>query len=238
MIRYGNPNAIRLRNLLRRIGVLWVLKRLRRRFGNYEDAFETRLVAAIREGECVWDVGANVGYYTSRCAAAVGASGRVVAFEPSPPNRQRLMTAVAALDQVQVRAEALGKGEGVAILTQGSDTLGATSRIGHEIIGSESYPIAVATGDRLVADGEVPPPNIIKIDVEGFELDVLRGLSDVLLSPDLHTIGIEVHFLILAQTGNGHAPSGIEAILRSAGFQCTWADSSHLIAARAKTASQ
>jgi hypothetical protein len=74
---------------------------------------------------------------------------------------------------------------------------------------------------------------VVKLDVEGFELDVLRGLGALLRSPELRTLGIEVHFGILQERGIGDAPRRLERLLCEAGFRCAWTDPSHVIASRA-----
>src|SRR5258708_3134438 len=76
------------RSLLRRSGLVPVLNRVRSvwRTG-YEDVFSRSLLAEIRSVDCVWDVGANVGYYSQRMAPL---PPRVVAFEPVPETFSRL----------------------------------------------------------------------------------------------------------------------------------------------------
>ena len=50
----------------------------------YEESVRTAMFACIRPGDCVWDVGANIGLYSELFAAAVGPAGKVISFEPSP----------------------------------------------------------------------------------------------------------------------------------------------------------
>ena len=55
------------------------------RYGRgYEESFRAAMFSCIRPGDCVWDVGANVGLYSELFAAAVGSAGKVISFEPSP----------------------------------------------------------------------------------------------------------------------------------------------------------
>lgn len=84
----------------------------------------------------------------------------------------------------------------------------------------------------MLDSGEVLPPNVIKIDVEGFEYEVIEGLSAYLSSPTVKSIGIEVHFGILEERGLSQAPRWIERLLNGKGFVVTWADPSHIIATR------
>lgn len=73
---------------------------------------------------------------------------------------------------------------------------------------------------------------MVKIDVEGFELDVLKGMSGLLADPALRAIFVEVHFLALANRGLHTAPADMIALLRAAGFEIQWIDPSHFGATR------
>jgi FkbM family methyltransferase len=226
----AHPLAVRLRNIGRIAGVnRWVAAIL---VGSgYESSFERAVVASVKRGDCVWDVGANVGLYTRKLLDATGAEGRVYAFEPSSVNRVRLEAAVGEPANVVVVPLALGGRDGTMKFEQGDDALGATSRLLDASQGG--IDVRVARGDSLVAANEVSAPNVIKIDVEGFELDVLHGLGGLLHSSELHALCIEVHFGILHERGVADAPRRLEGLLCEAGFRCAWTDPSHLIASRA-----
>jgi len=222
-----------LRNLGRALGLNRLLASLLVG-GNYEDQFQVAMLGAIRQGEVVWDVGANVGLYSKKFSDIVGSSGKVFAYEPSPANLQRLNKAVASLANVTVVPVALGEREDVVVLEQGNDPLGATSRIVDKT-GSESerqVEIQLSTGDRLVSSGAVAIPNVIKIDTEGFELDVLLGLRQTLQEKCLRMLCVEMHFGLLQERGLSNAPSDIEKLLVSSGFSLAWPDASHIVATR------
>ncbi len=202
----------------------------------YERRFRTTMFASIGSGCCVWDVGANVGLYSTQFARIAGPNGRVFAFEPSPSNLNRLRAAVASLKNVTVVPIALGERDGVAALEQGTDSLGATSAVVAATDGGMGTAIRVrlASGDRLIASGEIAVPHVIKIDTEGSELDVLHGLEQTLLHRDLRLLCIEVHFGLLDARGLKNAPSEIERLLTVAGFSLEWPDASHVVATRVK----
>lgn len=222
--------------LLRDAGRMLGINRLiaAARGGGYEDAFQKAMLAAVRPGDTVWDIGANVGFYTTKFSALVGAAGRVVAFEPSPDNLRRLHEFIVGKNNVTVLPIALGEREARVRLEQGCDSLGATSRIidGPALRLGNSVEIPVASGDQVIASGNAPLPNVIKIDTEGFELDVLCGLRHALPRRELRILCIEVHFSLLKDRGLSNAPSDIEAMLASAGFAVEWPDSSHIVATR------
>lgn len=223
--------AIWLRSVGRRLGVNRLVGVYLSRHG-YEKRFRDEMLSAIREGDCVWDVGANVGLYTQIFAKSVGACGKVCAFEPVPRNLTALGGAVLSLANVEVFPIALGENPGTVLIQVGDDPIGATSRIVNASADCAVVNVQMATGDALVESTEAQAPNVIKIDTEGFELDVLKGMQRLLLSPILRTLCIEVHFGLLAQRGLADAPAKIEAILEDAGFSCSWVDYSHVVATR------
>lgn len=227
-----HPLTVKLRNVARAAGLTSRIAPLLAGRG-YETAFEEATLACVRPGDVVWDVGANVGLYTVKFAAHVGGEGQVFAFEPSPANQERLAGAVAALPNVRVLPLALGDRDGAMRFAQGDDALGATSRLLDAAAKEEGIEVRVARGDSLVRAGEVPAPNVVKADTEGFELDVLLGLGDVLRSPALRALCIEVHFGLMNERGVPDGPRRIERMLADAGFRRRWTDPSHLVAARA-----
>lgn len=95
--------------------------------------------------------------------------------------------------------------------------------------------VDIRTGQGLIQGGEAMVPNAIKIDVEGFELEVLQGLGTHLAAPALRAIGVEVHFGILQERGMADAPQRIEQLLARNGFRVQWPDNSHLLALRPVT---
>jgi FkbM family methyltransferase len=228
----SSPIAIRLRSIARSLGITRTLGRL---FApkNYEDRFGVALLSGINAGDHIWDVGANIGLYSLQLADKAGMEGRVFSFEPSPSNVLRLKKAVARHSNIHVIDLALADRNGAMKFRQGEDELGATSRLVEG--GAETGAIVeVVTGDSLVAQGRVKAPNVIKIDTEGFELDVLRGMTATLAQSTLRLIGVEVHFGLLAERGMADAPQEIEKMLKLHGFRCEWVDASHLIAKRHK----
>ena len=193
------------------------------------------MTATIRPGDTVWDVGANVGLYSKLFSDLAGPAGHVVAWEPSPVNLCRLREAVSACGNVTVNPVALGEREGTVELHQGQDDLGASSRIFERHQRGrwpEAVSVQVVCGDRLVSSGTVSVPNVIKIDTEGFELDVLRGLSRTLQDPAVRAVCVELHFGILHERQLPGAPADIEKLLVGSGFTVAWSDSSHIVATR------
>jgi FkbM family methyltransferase len=155
----------------------------------------------------VWDVGAHVGYHALAFASMIGPLGQVVAFEPNPYNAERLQMNLEnnrdLAERVICANYALSNADGEApfILCEevdngrssGSHLAGAIVPADQTVYESFRHTIALtARGDTLVQAGRVPAPSIIKIDVEGAEVQVLEGIVGILctLKP---TLLIEVH---------------------------------------------
>ncbi len=90
-----NSFQIKLRTLARKSGLIRVVNRMRPA-RPYEYRFHQALVAAVREGDVVWDVGANVGPYTELFCQWTGPGGLVVAFEPGMESLAKIPSAFPA----------------------------------------------------------------------------------------------------------------------------------------------
>lgn len=167
---------------------------------------------AIRPDDVVWDVGANVGTY-SVVGALIARDGSVVAFEPHPDNARRIDENVALNELQNVRIEqlALGDENGSARLHLHGDQAGGGQ---HSLVDTsdEGVEIDLVRGETFVREGG-PKPNVLKIDVEGAELDVLDGMASLLAAEGCRTLFIEVHH------GHGVSNEEVEARLRAAAFE-------------------
>ena len=195
------------------------------------------MFAHIRPGDVVWDVGANHGYYTTRFADAVGESGTVVAFEPDRAIFESLTKSVGVRKNVHLENSALGDSDGKADFYVSADgrtrlrrvPLGCYKR--QRQLKSVSQ-VSVVKGDTYRNAHPDLAPNRIKIDVEGFEDQVLLGLSETLKSSQLLSVFMEVHFTFLREKGAPDAPAKIIALLKAKKFQTKWASPCHVVASR------
>jgi FkbM family methyltransferase len=164
---------------------------------SYEPEVWKRVMDEARLGDVVVDVGANIGLYTIALAKRVGDGGKVHAFEPDPANF-RALDRHCHLNQVTARIVAH------QVAVAGADARvafesgrGAESRI------SRGAPVSEVDGVRLDSVFAGNHIDILKIDVEGFEEEVLKGasalLSDRLKGP--RVIFIEVHPFAWGQFG-------------------------------------
>jgi FkbM family methyltransferase len=199
--------------------------------GGYEEKYDTQFKAKLVKGDCVWDVGANVGYYTRMFSSCVGDTGIVYAFEPSPTNFLRLSDECAALKNARLLQFGLGCENGRLFFQQGVDALGATSRVVDSSVNGATV-IEIRAAASLISNDGVLTPNAVKIDVEGFEYEVLQGFGEQLSAPSLRAVGIEVHFSILKSRGMTHTPNQIVSLLEQHGFTVSWPDMSHILASR------
>jgi len=127
------------------------------------------------------DIGANEGFYTVFAAQRIGPRGVVVAVEPSPREYARLENNVSinGFSNVSVVKQALGARRGKAVLHvanpehNGQNTLGDFGHAG--VTAVDHVKIDVIDLDSLVQEQRLSRVDIIKIDVEGAELEVLRG---------------------------------------------------------------
>ena len=228
-----NPAIIGLRNVARKTGVIQCINQFLPRKKNYEQAFDTAMFGAIKPGDVIWDVGANVGYYTRKFSDSVGSAGQVFAFEPFPATAARLRAELTGVKTVTVLPVALGAETGTVSMREGDDEFGATNRIVAQGAGESRVTcVDIATGDSIFSRGLAAAPAIIKIDTEGFELEVLNGMQEILNRATLRAVFIEVHFGILAERGLSAAPGRIERLLSEKGFRNRWLDLSHLAAYR------
>ncbi len=224
-----------LRGVARRLGVSKLIRALRR--ASYEERFQERILKVVRAGDTVWDVGANVGYYTERFVVRVGRRGRVIAIEPNPSAVNELRTAFSSTENVVIVPMGLGKCDGSICFDSGPQPHSTIGRImtEGEVAAGGLLEVEIARGDSLIAEGKAPRPNVVKIDTEGYELEVLEGLQEAFSSEALRAIGVEVHFGRLSERGLKQAPAQIESSLLRAGFSVTWPDPSHLLAIRAES---
>jgi FkbM family methyltransferase len=126
-------------------------------------------------GGVFYDVGASVGYISMEMAAMLNPGGCVIAFEPQPALAS--IVAVSArlnrFDHLRVFQVMLGDHAGEEALHVGSHSIHA-SAIAREA-GSSRLQCRMITLDALVSSGAIPPPTVIKIDVEGAEREVVSG---------------------------------------------------------------
>lgn len=144
--------------------------------GTFEPHTQHLFVSNVRRGDVVWDVGANVGFFTLLASRLVTSTGRVVAFEPLPRNLDLLRRHL-ELNQasnVQVLAVALTERPGTVRFAEGQNHF--TGRLRED----GALEVEAMSGDDLWARGAIPPPSLVKMDIEGGESAALAGCDELL----------------------------------------------------------
>jgi FkbM family methyltransferase len=172
-------------------------------YGRFSPELITLIKAIVRPGASVVDVGAQLGYVTAHLADLVGPEGSVQSFEPDPNAIAQLRATVRANhhEWVKILPIALGASDG-EIDFYVSPTLGWSTAVpGTHRQGLTTVRVPVTTLDKL-ADAKMirRPVQFVKIDVEGFEVEVLEGMK-ALLEQDRPCVLAEVNPVLLKPNG-------------------------------------
>ena len=142
------------------------------------------LRAMLSAGVAFYDVGANVGFFTIIAARLLGPAGRIFCFEPLPENYRQIRhnAMLNSFTNIEIIGTALGSFDGEASFwTSAEPTWGklvSTGKVPDKMTGEIKVPVRRLDG--IVAESRLPPPDAIKIDVEGAEVDVLLGATETL----------------------------------------------------------
>ena len=192
--------------------------------GSYEE-FETEtLKKIIKKNDIVLDVGANIGYFTLLFAKLVGENGKVYAFEPEPTN----------FDLLKKNFETNGYKNVILVRKALSDKTGKTKLFlsnknagEHMMVGTKenrhSIEIEMITGDDYFRDfsGQI---NFIKMDIQGAEIDALRGMSSLLQK--MNEIKIMIEFAPKWLKNFGNDPLELLSLLNEYDFKLSEIDRS------------
>ncbi len=137
----------------------------------HEQYTEAFFRLALFPGSRVYDIGANIGYFTRIASKIVGNHGHVHAFEPMPSAIRLLQKNIADLRNVAIHALAVSDSNGSARFVVRAT--GDTSSLGEAESGSQQIEVATTRLDDHCRLTE--RIDLIKVDVEGYELEVLRG---------------------------------------------------------------
>jgi FkbM family methyltransferase len=170
--------------------------------GTWQPSIQAALGILIREGATFYDVGANVGFFSVIGARLAGPAGKVVCFEPVPDNFRQIRhnAMLNGFSNIEVVETALGSVNGERpFWTSAEPTWGklaSTAKVPDKLTGE--IKVAVKRLDGILASTDLRSPQVIKIDVEGAEVDVLSGALETLracrprLLIELHGTNAEV----------------------------------------------
>ena len=151
--------------------------------GTYEVPIQNIFTQHLKAGDVFYDIGANVGFFSIIAAKLVGETGKIYAFEPGRENAMSIAhnAALNNFDSIEVIEKAVSdtSGEGQLLLAKYSG--------GHALATADAPPdlagevtVELVSIDDLVAQNKIAPPNFVKVDVEGAELDVLKGMTQTI----------------------------------------------------------
>ncbi|MEO0292886.1 MAG: FkbM family methyltransferase [candidate division WOR-3 bacterium] len=175
------------------------------------------LLEFLNEGDVAYDVGANIGLYTILMAKEVGSIGKIIAFEPDSKNFEALRRnlEVNSLNNVKPIKVALGDkvSEG-SLYIKKRVGIGAVSLLQNEESDFRNT-TKIFPGDFIVERKKIPLPKAIKIDVEGYEYLVLKGLKKTLSNNSCKLVCCEIHSNL---TPAGITKENILNLIKSYGF--------------------
>lgn len=155
------------------------------RLGTYEAAIQRCIADNLGPADVFVDIGANVGFFSLIAARRVGPDGRVYAFEPVAENAASIVRSsrLNGMSNVDVYAEAVGA------RTYRTELILA-QHIGGAMLASAGTPpdfagsvqVDVVSLDDVIGTRKLRRPTLVKIDVEGAEMDVLQGMRRTLCS--------------------------------------------------------
>jgi FkbM family methyltransferase len=180
----------------------------------------------IRAGMVVYDIGANCGQMSLMFARLVGERGRVLSFEPAPPQYELLERNV-ALNHLDARvrpqrlALAAAAGRAQFLCDENAPTQGKLTHVEPSYRPGNPRTIDVETVslDDLIARSDERPPDVLKIDVEGAGAEVLRGARHT-LATTAPAVYIELH--------GPEEQAGVRDYLQGAGYRLFREDGSEV----------
>lgn len=179
--------------------------------GTAEPLTQEALQRCVKEGSIVYDIGANVGFFALISARLTGPAGHVYAFEPVPECAAlvRHNAALNAFSNITLLECAVfsagGRGELALAPERTMASLTSTGARRDTIAVIEVDMISI---DELVAQRKLPPPDVVKMDIEGAEVEALRGMARTL----------KVHGpALVCETHGTH--EGVAALLDELGYR-------------------
>lgn len=173
----------------------------------------TRLVKAVlNEGMIVIDIGSNIGYYVLLESKQVGASGKIMAVEPAPSNVRLLKRNLEANDctNVTIIECAIGAELGTAYLqmSEMSNRHSLFAPYGGAVTTAQ---VSLSTVDHIVDSYGLDSVDLIRMDVEGYEISVVKGMQRTLEELRPHLL-MELHPHIVGTGPILHCLHGLRAM--------------------------
>jgi FkbM family methyltransferase len=194
--------------------------------GEVEPEVQAVLQKYLRAGMTVYDVGANIGFFSLLAARLVDATGRVIAFEADPEIAARLREHVTRNDSAHISVEekAVWSSAAPVFFARADASISPDRGLGHVVAGAAETAHGTIRVETVVLDefaAAVGRPDFIKCDVEGAEVEVFRGAQKLLMEKK-PIILCEMH-------GEGKRQALLEEFGR-AGYRCESCGVNHVLA--------
>lgn len=176
--------------------------------GTYELYMQKAFAEFIRPGLVVYDVGAHAGYHSLLCALLTGPTGQGFAFEPHPLNRESIQRQIAVNPDLNMTLLPYALSDSCAEVHLNCDQ----GRSQSFLSAAGEFVVEAKTIDHLVETQSIPPPALMKVDVEGHELKVLAG--------GIRTIET-YHPIILCDPNDDTTAVAVSELLSPLGYRVT-----------------
>lgn len=196
-------------------------------YGDERDVLE-HFLSLLRPDDVVYDIGASIGLYAVAAATELP-QGRLYAFEPDPETCAALQKNVALnhLNNVETVSWAVSdKAGSLTLFTDGvAGFAPSLSKQERPNAPSGTHQVATKSLDQALAENELRPATVIKLDIEGAEMLAFQGgqqLLDGKWGPPPRLIFLELHPLFLPDFGSTAAE--VKSLLANSGYQLVWSD--------------
>lgn len=157
----------------------------------FEKKVIKKTLELVNGKDVFWDIGANIGVYSCLVLSSMETNGKIVAIEPEKKNFTSLK------NNLKMNFEskrwktlniALSDYNGTGKLDISSEEVGSG---GHTLGDKKGNKVKVRTAKRLIEKNVLDKPDVVKVDIEGNELDALRGFGEIL--SEVNMVICEVH---------------------------------------------
>ena len=161
--------------------------------GTFELPIQNCLARELKLEDVFYDIGANAGFFSLLGSKCVGDKGHVFAFEPLPSNAEAVEEAFAinGLTNCYLIRAAVTNHSGEVSFSSSDDSSTAHITSVSRRVKTETFNVQALTLDEFTQ--KFPPPNLVKVDVEGAELLLLKGAEKLLKGGEPPKLIIEVH---------------------------------------------
>lgn len=164
-------------------------------YSSFEETEICFLKRFLKKGDCFFDIGANIGLFSLHASNIVGENGKISAFEPTPVTFDRLKKNIDINNFSNINAENIGLSDAIGVVkfNVSNDGLDAWNSFATLADVGECTEIQVSTNtlDNYISTSETEKIDLIKLDVEGWELNVLKGATRLLSTPNSPVMLVE-----------------------------------------------